>query len=158
MKLYRLLCLAAMLLPLLFSCDGRDDYEVIYDEAPPLTITIGSLPSGEFAPGGRIYISFYELRSVWSTWEDWEDEEPNTIGQGNAIIGEDGTVVINLHFPTGIPYKLNWNEYATRRPATVFILKDNKSDEKLYRAKIDISNAANISLSFTRDFVSAGTQ
>jgi hypothetical protein len=152
MKMYRLLCLAAVLLPLLFSCGEAPEDEVMYDEAPPFSVAISDLTGGGFAPGGRIYISFYRLGGVWSSWED---VEPNKIGQGNAIVGEDGTAVISLHFPTGIPYKLNWDEYSTDRPATVFILRDNKSDERLRRADININNAANISLSFASDFVPA---
>jgi hypothetical protein len=132
MKMYRLLCLA--LLPLLCACNIEpDEHELAYDEAPPLTVTIGGLPAGSFSPGTAIYIRF-------------EDTITGKEVQGNALVGAGGTAVISLHLPTGIPYKA-----VQAGKAAVSILKDNKTDEPLYRmseAAPFESNAANVGISF----------
>ncbi|MDR1587244.1 MAG: hypothetical protein LBS57_07305 [Treponema sp.] len=136
MKICRWLFLAVMLL-LLFSCDmflKKDESELIYDSAPPLTVTIRDLPSSPFSPGTTLYIRFKEA-------------------QGNAPVAAGGTAVIGLHLPTGIPYKA----VQTKAYGSVSILNNNKVDTTLYITYQTVEIAqftANINLSFS-DFVVA---
>jgi hypothetical protein len=140
MKSYRLPYLAVMLPLLLLSCEQAetDEYLIKYNEAPPLTVTISDVPSSEFSPDTVLYIKFYENFSSKSV-------------QGNAPVGADGRAVINLHLPTGVPYKV-----VGPGKTILYILRDNKTKEELFRTEREIelkTHATNISLSFTADFV-----
>jgi hypothetical protein len=138
MKPYCLPRLAVMLFLILFSCDlsETDENLIKYNDAPQAVVTIKDIPpSSGFSPGTVLYIKF--------------DDSGKNI-QGNAPVGADGTAVISPHLPTGIPYKV-----VRAGKTTLFILRDNKTKEELFKTGGEISlepHAANISLSFT-DFI-----
>jgi hypothetical protein len=137
MKFYRLFYLAVMLLLFPFSCEMVEGDEELakYNEAQPATVTIKDIPSSAFGPDTVIYIRFYD--SGLSV-------------QGNVPVGVDGSAVIDMHLPTGVPYKVV-------RPVktTLFILQNNKTKMPLYRTIREIeleTHTTNIVLSFTSDF------
>jgi hypothetical protein len=139
MKAFRLLCLAGALLPLLCACNLEpEDSQKRYDEAPPLTLTINALPADSFSPGRIVYVSL--------EGDDWV--APGKV-QGNVPVGEDGTAIISLHYPTGIPFKAAWDFVEN---AFIYILENNKTDKQLYKTKETVPfepYAANVSISFS---------
>jgi hypothetical protein len=120
------------LMPLLimfFSCEmpETDEYLIKYNEAPPATLVIEDMPYS-----GILYIQF--------------DDSGKSV-QGNAPVGADGRAILNLHLPTGIPYKV-----VNLVKTTLFILQDNKTDVPLYKTAREITietHAVTITLSFT---------
>jgi hypothetical protein len=116
MKQMCFVCIILLVLTFL-SCDNitLEEYLKNYQEPEFVVITIKNLPSHIFPEGTMLYIGYYKVQGRF-------------FARGNNTVDSDRTAVIPLHNPNGTPVDYRLDEH-------IYILKDIRGDEILYRTK-----------------------